>query len=181
MTGLRPPSRRPAAPRPAGPLTVWARDARPAGAAGVLRRCLLALVGLSAAGTAVELAMLRHWNGPWQLLPWIALAVVAIAAGLLAGRPSRRVVYTVRALAFAVVVCAAAGVYVHVEENYQSGPLDQRYTSTWDTMPAAARWWAALSKTVGPAPPVAPGVLAQAALGLLFATARHPALAHAPE
>lgn len=147
----------------------------------MLRRCLLALVGLSAAGTAVELAMLRHWNGPLQLLPWVALAVVGIAAGLLARRPSRRMVQTVRVLALAVAVSAAAGVYVHVEENYQSGPLDQRYTSTWDTMPAAARWWAAVSKTVGPAPPVAPGVLAQAALGLLFATVRHPALTPAPE
>ena len=181
MTSVRPPRRVPASPRPARPLTVRDADAGPAGAAGVLRRCLLALVGLSAAGTAVELAMLRHWNGSLQLVPWFALAVVGIAAGQLAGRPSRRVVQTVRLLAFAVAVTAAAGVYVHVEENYQSGPLDQRYTTTWDRMPEAARWWAAISKTVGRAPPVAPGVLAQAALGLLFATVRHPALAPAPE
>jgi hypothetical protein len=43
-------------------------------------------------------------------------------------------------------------------------------------MSEGARWWAALSKTVGPAPPIAPGVLAQASLALLLSTIRHPAL-----
>jgi hypothetical protein len=181
MTSLPPSGRAPGFSHRTGPPPVWDGPGGPPGPAGVLRRCLLALVGLSAAGTAAELAMLRHWNGWLQLVPWFALAVVGIAAGLLAGRPTRRVVQTVRVLALAVVVCAAAGVYVHVEENYQAGLLDQRYTTTWDSMPVAARWWAAISKTVGPAPPVAPGVLAQAALGLLFATVRHPALALAPE
>jgi len=70
---------------------------------------------------------------------------------------------------------------VHIDVNYQSGPLDYRYAAIWETMPDPTRWWAALSKTVGPAPPVAPGVLAQASLGLLFATVRHPALAEDPE
>jgi hypothetical protein len=85
-------------------------------------------------------------------------------------------VRAVRVLALAVAVCAAAGVYAHVAANYEAGPLDQRYTATWDALPLATRWWAALTMTLGPAPPIAPGVLAQAALGLLFATLRHPAL-----
>ena len=63
------------------------------------------------------------------------------------------------------------------QANYEAGPLDQRYTATWESLPAAARWWAAASMTVGPAPPIAPGVLGQAALALLLSTARHPALA----
>ena len=142
----------------------------------MLRRCLLVLVGLAAGGAAVELALLRHWHGPLQLVPWFALAAVGVGAGVLAGRPSPWAVQAVRGLALAVALCAAGGVAAHVAANYDAGPLDQRYTTTWDTLPLATRWWAALTLTVGPAPPIAPGVLAQATLGLLFATVRHPAL-----
>jgi len=144
--------------------------------AELLRRCLLALVLLSVGGTAVELAMVRHWKTPVQAVPWVMLVVATGAAVLLASRPSPRTVWTVRVLAVVIAISAAFGVYEHIQENYDAGPLDQRYETTWDTMPAAAKWWAAISKTVGPAPPIAPAVLGQAALGLLFATVRHPAL-----
>jgi hypothetical protein len=148
----------------------------PLATAELLRRCLLALVLLSVGGVAVELAMIRHWKTPVQLVPWVMLAVAATAAVLLASRPSPKVIRTVRVLAVVIALTAIFGVYEHVEENYDAGPLDQRYETTWQTMPAVARWWAAISKTVGPAPPIAPAVLGQAALGLLFATIRHPAL-----
>jgi len=108
-------------------------------------------------------------------------AAIVVGVGMLAVRPSRNVVRGVRLLAVAVAVASAIGVYVHIDVNYQSGPLDYRYAAIWETMPDPTRWWAALSKTVGPAPPVAPGVLAQASLGPLFATVRHPALAEDPE
>jgi hypothetical protein len=164
----------PAAPAPPPPPPVPAAEPR---TAALLRRCLLVLVGLSVAGTAVELAMLRHWKSPIQLVAWGALGLVALGAALLVLRPAPGTVRAVRLLAAAVAVGAAVGVATHVHENYEAGPLDYRYTATWAALPAAARWWAAASKTVGPAPPIAPAVLAQAALGLLFATARHPALA----
>lgn len=144
--------------------------------ATLLRRCLLAVAALAVAGTTVELAMIRHWKSPVQVVAWLALAVLAAAAGLLAFRPSRRVVQTVRVLAAAAALSGALGVAVHVHENYEAGPLDARYERTWATMSQPARWWAAVSRTVGPAPPVAPGVLGQAALALFFATLRHPAL-----
>ncbi|GAA3254760.1 hypothetical protein GCM10020216_090730 [Nonomuraea helvata] len=40
----------------------------------------------------------------------------------------------------------------------------------WEALPAVTRWWYALTKTMGPAPPLAPGMLAQSALMLLLAT-----------
>ena len=144
--------------------------------AALLRRGLLALVALSIAGTALELATVHHWQSPVQLVAWIALAALAVATGLLARQPTRVAVQAARALAVAVLLSAAAGVLTHVHENYEAGPLDQRFEATWGTMSEGARWWAAVSKTVGPAPPLAPAVLGQAALGLLFATLRHPAL-----
>jgi hypothetical protein len=44
-------------------------------------------------------------------------------------------------------------------------------------MTERARWWAALVKSVGPAPTLAPAALAEASLLLLIATRGHPALA----
>jgi hypothetical protein len=75
-----------------------------------------------------------------------------------------------------VMIAAAVGVALHVNENYLAGPLDQRYERLWDGMSEAERWWAALSKAVGPVPTFAPAALALVALVLLVATQRHPAL-----
>src|SRR5581483_8356491 len=82
-----------------------------------------------------------------------------------------------QALAVAIVLTAAVGIFEHIEANYEAGPLDQRYAYTWDTLSEADRWWAAITKAVGPSPPLAPGALAQGGLCLIFATLRHPALA----
>ena len=152
-------------------------DARTSsGAEALLRRSLLVVAALAVAGTAIELAMLRHWKSGWQLVPWAALVALLVAIGLLSLRPSRGVVRLARGVAVVVALSALVGVYQHVEGNYESGPLDYRYTESWDSMSEGARWWAALSKTVGPAPPIAPGVLAQASLALLLSTIRHPTL-----
>ncbi|HEU5318916.1 MAG TPA: hypothetical protein VFX49_22580 [Chloroflexota bacterium] len=145
----------------------------------LLRRSLLVVAALAAAGTAIELAMLRHWKSGMQLVPWVVLAVLLTAIGLVAMRPSRGSVRVARGVAVAAVLASLVGMYEHVEANYESGPLDYRYTESWASMPEGARWWAALSKTVGPAPPIAPGVLSQASLALLLATLRHESLRRA--
>lgn len=80
-------------------------------------------------------------------------------------------------LAVAVMVTAAFGIFEHALANYHAAPLDFRYTARWPTMSATSKWWAAATEAVGPSPTLAPGVLAQSALCLLFATVGHPALA----
>jgi hypothetical protein len=144
--------------------------------AALLRESLVALAALNTGGLALELASLRHWKSPVQLIPWAAVVVLAAAAVLLAVFPERRTVRAVRVLAGCVAVIAAVGVYEHVKANYQAGPLDFRYADRWATMPVWARLWAAVSGSVGPAPAFAPAVLAIAALCLWFATLRHPRL-----
>ena len=131
-----------------------------------LQRCLLALATLAVAGTAVELAMLRHWNGLIQLIPWAALAVVAVAIGLVL----RRRIRLARILAVAVFVTAALGIYEHTLANYHAGPLDFRYAARWATMSSGSRWWAAFTESVGPSPTLAPLVLAWSSLCVWFAT-----------
>jgi hypothetical protein len=145
--------------------------------ARLLRRGLLGLAVLTTAGIAVELAVERHWTQPIQLVAWAAVALAAVATALLFGSPSGGRVRLARILAAVVLVSAVLGIWEHVEANYDVAPLDYRYADSWDSMIEPARWWLAISKTVGPSPPLAPGALVQAALCIVLATLRHPALA----
>ncbi|MEA2972146.1 MAG: hypothetical protein QOG82_604 [Actinomycetota bacterium] len=142
-----------------------------------LRLGLLLLAGLGTAGTALELAVLRHWGSTIQLVPWAAVIATAVAVAAMAVRPSSRTVRIVRWVAVALCLVAAFGTYEHVLSNYHAAPLDFRFATRWPTMSAPARWWAAASGAVGPSPALAPAVLAQSALCLLLACVRHPALA----
>ena len=103
------------------------------------------------------------------------LLIVAIV--LVPGRPSRARLRIAQVLAVAVMLSAILGIWEHIESNHDAGSLDGNYQDTWDTLPASTQWWLAISKTVGPSPPLAPAALAQAGLCVLLATVRHPALA----
>ena len=130
---------------------------------------LLAVAGIL--GAAAELASARHWSEPIQFVPWVALGVLTLALLLLAtarGRRGRLAV--VRVLALGVMAASAYGVFVHIASNRDAGALDARFAATWDQLPAATQWWYAASMTVGPAPPLAAGVLGYAAALVLLAT-----------
>jgi hypothetical protein len=144
--------------------------------AAVLRRCFAGLAAAGVVGTAVELALSRHWTSTVQLIPWAALAGIVVGLVLLLAGPKRRALRAVRALAVVVVLVSAFGVFEHALANYDAAPLDFRYTNRWATMSTTSKWWAAASQSVGPSPTLAPGVLAQSALCLLFGTIGHPAL-----
>lgn len=144
--------------------------------APVLRRGLLWLAALTTAGILIELAAERHWTQAIQLVAWGAVGVIAVAIALVAWSPSRGRVQVARILAIVVMLSALLGIWEHIEGNHDSGPLDAQYGDTWDGLSESTRWWLALSKTVGPSPPLAPGALAQAGLCVLLVTLRHPAL-----
>jgi hypothetical protein len=142
------------------------RHARRADPLHLLRGSLSALTMLGIVGTAFELATLQHWNGAMQLVPWAALLLLAAALALHAaagGRASQTGL--VRALALLVLADA--------------GPLDQRFAETWDALSPWLRWWYAITRTVGPAPTLAPGMLGQAATTLILAS-RPPGTADTP-
>ena len=75
-----------------------------------------------------------------------------------------------RTIAVAVAVSGFYGVAQHVAANHAAGPLDARYATRWESMSASSQWWAALTQSVGPAPTLAPLILAQAASCLWLAT-----------
>lgn len=141
--------------------------------ADVMRRGLIGLTVLGILAAAFELATERHWNGLVERIPWLALAVLAVAVGL-ALVPENWAVTAARVLALLVLGASLYGVIQHVLANYNAGALDQRYAATWDTLPHIRRWWYAATKTVGPSPTLAPGVLGQTALLLLLATVAGP-------
>ncbi len=100
--------------------------------------------------------------------------MLTVLTVLLALRPGRMVIRTVRAGAVGVLLVSAFGVLQHVQANYDTAPLDRIVGPRWDTMPEFERWWEAASGGVGPAPSLAAGVMR--ALCLLLACVRHPAL-----
>jgi hypothetical protein len=143
----------------------------------LLRRWLIALSALAAVGIALELVLLRHWDNGLELIPFISIALLGIAIGILARRPGRRAVRAVRAVATTVAASGAIGILIHIRSNYEAAPLDFRYTDSWPTTAEPIRWLLAATDTVGPSPTLAPAALTFAALALLVATLRHPALA----
>jgi hypothetical protein len=144
--------------------------------AEVLRRSLLALSALGAAGTALELVLLRHWTPALAVIPFVSLAVLGVAIVAVGIRPTRRRVLVGRLAAGLVAATAFVGVAVHVISNYDAGPLDFRYTASWPQMGEFERWLLAATDSVGPSPSLAPMALAFVALALFFATIGHPAL-----
>jgi hypothetical protein len=139
----------------------------------LVRRALIALTGIGILATAFELASERHWNGFEQLIPWLAL-VVLTAAALLLLLPNGRGTTAARLLALVVLASSIYGVVEHILANFDAGALDQRFADTWDSLPLLEQIWLAVTKTVGPAPALAPGVLGQTALLLLLATLCQP-------
>jgi hypothetical protein len=144
--------------------------------AHVLRMSLLAVAGVSILGIAAELLVERHWGSFVRYIPWVSLAVMVWAVYVLARRPTGRAVRATRVVAVLVMALAALGIAMHINANYAAAPLDFRYQDAWATMSEPERWWAAFSKSVGPAPTFAPAALAEIGLLVLVATRRHPAL-----
>jgi hypothetical protein len=145
------------------------RNQRGLVSAALVRRGLYALTVIGILATAFELATVRHWLDIEQLIPWVALVVLAIAT-VLALAPFRWGRIAAGLLALLVLGASVYGVIDHTVVNYNSGPLDQRFADTWESLSPTKRWWYAITKTIGPAPTLAPGILGETAVLLLLAS-----------
>ena len=144
------------------------RDPFPTGDAP-LRRLLLALVLFGAAGLIAELALLEHWDDPWQWTPLALLGLVLVVGGLLAWLPTPGRLRAFRALMGLCLIAGVLGVYLHYRGNVEF-ELERE-----PTLGGLALLWEALR---GATPALAPGALAQLGLfGLAYAF-RHPLLRH---
>lgn len=137
------------------------------GDATVLRRVLLALVLVGAAGLALELLLLEHFESVLQWIPLALLAAVLVSGAATARWPSSRTVRIFQAFMLLCVVAGLAGVFLHyrgnIEFELEREPLRRGLSLFWE----ASR---------GATPALAPGAMAQLGLLGLAYTFRHPAL-----
>lgn len=136
---------------------------------GLLRTGVLVLAAAATIGAAYELAVERHWGGGTRNVAWVAGAVLAVAV-CLATTTSPRLVLATRVLAVLVLGMSLFGIAMHVLENTHSGHLGPLYGLEYKQLPRLERLWLGLTKTVGKAPPLAPGLLGQSALLVLLGT-----------
>lgn len=140
--------------------------AEPAALAG-LRRILLAVVLVGIVGLGAELLLLEHYDGVWQWVPIVALAIGLLLGVAVGVRPGRGVLLAFRAVMAAFLVAGAVGVYLHLAGNAEfereSDPAIRGTALLWEALRGAT-------------PSLAPGALAQLGLVGLALSYRHPAL-----
>ena len=143
---------------------------RHGGPTGALRAGLLLLLVLGVVGTAATLAFERHWQGFWQMLPWVTLSVITVATVALVVRVRKATVMLARVVAAVAMVMAIVGTWQHFQENYNTAPLDYRYVEDWDGMSAPERLWTVAGGYAGHVPVTAAGILLPIGLTLALTT-----------
>ena len=131
-----------------------------------IRRALLAILVFGLVGTEVELFLLKHTDGFWQLVPVALVGATLLLAIWVAVQPSPASLGTLRAVMGVFLIAGIIGVVQHFTGNVgyekESNP----------GLGGAELYKAAL---MGSTPLLAPGVMLQLGLiGLLY-TYRHPA------
>ena len=133
----------------------------------LLRQALLLILIVSLVGSGIELLLLHHTDGIWQLLP---LLLIALAFGVLAWFGLSRSSASIRTLQVVMLLCLASGAVGLVQ--HFSGNLVYASESN-PSLSGMALYKEAL---FGSTPTLAPGTMIQVGLlGLAFAF-RHPSL-----
>jgi hypothetical protein len=145
-------------------------DATSLDGVGTIRRLLLALVGIGAAGLEVELLLLEHWDSAVQYTPLVLLGVVLAAVLLVWRRPSSATVRFFQVVMALCVVAGVVGIVLHYRGNVEF-ELEHEPLHGWKL------FWEAIR---GATPALAPGAMAQLGLLGLVYCYRHPALRRDP-
>lgn len=134
---------------------------------GFPRRVLLAILLLGLLGSEIELLLLKHTDGFWQLLPLglMGLALLLLLWHALAPGPAG--VRSLQILMGVFVLSGIAGVLLHYRGNV-----------AWEQerAPGVGGWELFRHAIMGATPALAPGTLLQLGLVGLLYTYRHPSL-----
>ena len=130
-----------------------------------IRLALLVILALGIPGSALELLLLKHTDGPWQLLPLFLLAASALVLAWIALAPSLVGLRLWRLLMVLFVVSGLVGVLLHYRGNVE-----------WELerMPGTGGWDLFRRAIMGATPSLAPGTMLQLGLVGLLYTYRHP-------
>jgi hypothetical protein len=133
----------------------------------VIRRWLgiVLLVGL--VGTEAELLLLKHFDGFWQLVPVVAIALATLILVWYAYSPT---VASIRALQAVMLVFVVAGL-IGVIQHFRGNVEHER-----ESDPSAAGTELYRRSMMGSTPALAPGAMIQLGLIGLLLTYRHPRL-----
>src|SRR5215211_1018634 len=130
----------------------------------VVRHSLLVILVLGLAGTEIELLLLKHTDGFWQILPLglIGAGIVAVVWCAVTESPASQRVLDITMAAF--ILSGAAGVLLHFQGNVE-----------WERerMPGIGGSSLVRQALMGATPTLAPGTMLQLGLvGLLYSYVR---------
>jgi hypothetical protein len=136
-------------------------------ASAILRKYLLAILGLGIIGVEAELLLMGHYDGYQQLIPVVLLGVgAAVMAWWLADGKARSL-KTLRAVMVLYLVAGVVGVILHYDGNA---------AFEVELSPEIGGVDLIVESLTGATPALAPGTMIQLGLlGLLY-TFRHPVL-----
>ena len=138
----------------------------------VIRWFLLAILLMGLLGTGVELLLLEHTEGLWQLLPLLLIAgsMIVLCWGLL--YPGRRSIRMLQGTMILFVLSGLVGFILHYQGNTEFE------LEMYPSLKGMELFWEAIS---GATPTLAPGTMIQLGLLGLVYTHRHPQLASSKE
>lgn len=128
-----------------------------------LRRFLLLASSVTYVASCVELALVEHWHGWTQWLPFVMAGAGLAAAFAFSRRPTSRWVLCLRLVSALVVVGSVAGVVLHARGNA---------LFALEVRPDTAGLDVALEAATGGNPLLAPGMMGLAAVLAVAATWR---------
>ena len=132
-----------------------------------IRRLLLALIVVGAAGLLAELLLLEHTENGFQWMPLVTLALIIALTIVIGLRPSAGTVRAYQVLMVLTVLIGALGVFLHYDGNtefeLEMDPSARGFPLLWSALHGAT-------------PALAPGALIQLGLLGLVAMYRHPLL-----
>lgn len=132
-----------------------------------VRKALAAILIFGLVGIEVELFLLKHTDGFWQLVPVALVGATILVASLALAQPGPASLGILRVMMSVFLVVGIVGVYQHFTGNVG-------YEKESNPGLAGAELYKAAA--MGSTPLLAPGVMLQLGLiGLLY-TYRHPAL-----
>lgn len=135
----------------------------------LLRRGLLVLLVIGAAGLVGELVLLEHYEDRPQFIPFglLTLTLVVTAWHWIDGK--RTSLRWFQAVMLLLIIAAPVGIFLHLKGNYEA---EREFNPSL----LGLDMWLAVIR--GEAPTLAPGTLVQfGLLGLLYAY-KHPALSN---
>jgi hypothetical protein len=134
-----------------------------------IRRLLLVVLVAVMLGTAADLLLLEHYEGIWQLIPLMLIALGAPAVAWTATSGSANAVTVLRIVMVLFIASGLLGLLLHYLGN-------REFQREMD--PSLAGWALFVKVMTAKAPPaLAPAGMAQMGLLGLLATYRHPSMA----